>query len=181
MSYEKVSYFFTVGRNYRRTSTGYSTGEARVDARTVKIINEGEDLKYVVLEEYSGQFLKNPITFMRENFDIQPFIEQMKGENYDSYLVEFRNNKGYLEANFNSKGVLLGTAQKFRNIPLPLAVSRQILTDHTGWAMTKNLYVATGNGDAIDKEFYRITLKNGKNTQNIKIVPDRSGRGLVSN
>lgn len=47
--------------------------------------------------------------------------------------------------------------------------------------MKKNLYLAGGKGDAVDKELYRITLKNGKSAQNVKIIPDRPSRGLASN
>lgn len=155
--------------------------EARVDARAVKISSNGDEIKYLVTEEYSGQFQKNPIRFMKENFDIHQFIGQLEGNNYDNYLVEFRNRKGALKAKFDSKGTLVSTAQRFRNVPLPLQVSRQLLTDHSGWSMVRNSYVATGNGDALDKEQYKITLKNGNRTQNIKIVPDRSASGLVSN
>ncbi|HSP82264.1 MAG TPA: hypothetical protein VLN72_00875, partial [Gillisia sp.] len=114
-------------------------------------------------------------------FDIHPFIKQLRGSNYDSYMVEFRNSKGYLEANFDRKGALVSTSQKFKNIALPLAVSRELVTKHKGWVMTKNIYVASGKGDLVDKELYRITLKNGKSTQNVKIIPDRPTRGLASN
>ena len=101
--------------------------------------------------------------------------------NVFSYDVGLQSLKGALMANFDRNGVLLTTAQKFKNIPLPLAISRLLVKDHKGWAMTKNSYVASGKGDVLNKELYRITLKNGKNTQNIKIVPDRLPSGLVSN
>lgn len=167
---------------------GIVTGQAQVihldEARVTnaaKIITNGSNSKYVVLEDYSGQFMKNPIGFMKENFDIHLFIEQMKGENYESYVVEFRNKKGYLVANFDDQGNLVSTAQRFKNIPLPLSVARELVTDYKGWEMTKNLYIASGNGDALDKELYKVTMKNGKSSQNVKIIPDRPSRGLASN
>ena len=155
--------------------------EARVDARAVKISANGEDLKHVVVEEYKGQFHKNPIAFLREKFDIHSFIEQMQGKNYDSYFVQLKNRKGYLEANFDAKGTLLSTSQKFKNIALPIPLSQELVTKHKGWTMKRNLYLASGKGDAIDKELYRITLKNGKRTQIIKIIPDRPTKRLASN
>ena len=153
--------------------------EARVTNAT-KIISEG-DSKYLVLENYSGQFMKNPIGFLKENFDIHLFIDQMAGQGYDSYSVEFRNKKGYLVANFDDQGTLVSTTQRFKNIPLPLSIARELVTDYKGWEMTKNLYIASGNGDALDKELYRVTMKNGKSSQNVKIIPDRPSRGLASN
>lgn len=98
--------------------------EARVDAKAVKITSNGEDLKYGVVENYKGQFHQNPIAFIKEKFDIHSFIEQVKGRHYDFYVVEFKNKKGYLEANFDEEGTLLGTAQKFKNIALPPGSAR---------------------------------------------------------
>jgi len=154
--------------------------EARVTNAT-KIITNGNDTKYLVLEEYSGQFMKNPIAFVKENFDINSFIEEMKGEDDESYRVEFLNRKGLLVANFDTKGNLLGTTQKFKNISIPLSVARKLVVDHQGWEMTKNSYTASGKGDALDKELYRVTLKNGNSTRRVKIIPDRPSRGLASN
>ncbi len=155
--------------------------EARVDVKNLKIIAEGEGLKFTILEEYSNQFQKNPLGFMKENFDIFPFIEQMKGKNDIPYLVEFKNRKGYLNANFDKRGTLVSTSQKFKNIPLPLAVSRELVKKYKGWAVTKNLYIASGKGENLDKELYKITMKNGKKSKNVKIIPDRSNREVVSN
>lgn len=155
--------------------------EARVHGRAVKITSYGEDLKYAVVEDYKGQFHQNPMAFIREKFDIHSIIEQMNGSGYDSYVVEFRNRKGYLKANFDEEGTLLGTSQKFKNIALPLGVAQELVTKHKGWTMKNNLYQASGKGDALDKEIYRITLKNGNKTRNVKIIQDRSTRGLASN
>lgn len=166
---------------------GIATGHAQIihleEARvttTPKIISLG-DSRYVILEDYSGQFMKNPIGFMKENFNIHLYIEDMKGEDYDSYRVEFRNRKGSLVANFDDKGTLVSTSQRFKDIPLPLVIRKQLLANYGGWAMTKNLYIASGRGDEINKELYKVTMKNGKNLQRVKIVPDKQSRGLASN
>ena|SRR5690606_26824174 len=168
---------------------GISTGqaqiiqldEARVDAKNTKIISDGDGLKFTILEEYSNQFQKNPLTFMNENFDIFPFIEQMRGKNYVSYKVQFRNSKGYLNANFDKKGTLISTSQRFKNIVVPKEVSRELLAKYKGWAMTKNIYMASGKGDDLDMELYKITMKNGKKSKIVKITPSRSSSsGLVS-
>lgn len=154
--------------------------EARVNASSVKLNADGE-LKFSVVESYSNEFVKNPIAFMKKNFDIQNFIDQMGSGSYDTYAVEFRNKKGHLTANFDNKGKLLGIAQDFRDIVVPLDVARELVKNHKGWLMTKNRYLASGKGDLIDKELFRITLRNGEDTRRIKIIPDRSSRGLASN
>lgn len=154
--------------------------EAKVNAKAVKIGTNG-DLRFSIVEEYTNEFLKNPIGFMNENFDINEYIDLMKYEGFESYRVEFTNRKGYLVANFDDKGTLLNTAQRFKDIAVPLAIAKKLLKDHKGWAMTKNIYTASGNGDLLDKELYKITLKNGKDTRRVKIIPERPSRGLAIN
>ena len=154
--------------------------EARVNASSVKLNADGE-LKFSVVESYSNEFVKNPIAFMKKNFDIKLVMEEMKDKNYDTYEVEFRSQKGHLTANFDREGTLLGTVQAFRDIAVPINVARELVRNHKGWTMTKNQYLASGKGDLIDKELFRITLRNGEDTRRIKIIPDRSSRGLASN
>jgi len=167
---------------------GFTTGqaqiiqleEARVSAKNVKVKTDAE-IKFSVVENHANEFIKNPIAFMKKNFDIRLVIEEMKNPNYDSYVVEFRNSKGHLTANFDKEGALLSTVQTFKDIPVPLDVARELVKNHKGWKMTKNQYQASGKGELLDKEIYRITLKNGKETRRVKIIPVRSSRGLVSN
>lgn len=154
--------------------------EAKVSAKDGKV-KANSELNFTVLETYSNQFQKNPIAFMKENFDINAVIMDLQNSDYDSYVVEFKNRKGHLIANFDNEGKLLSTSQAFKNIALPLAICRDLVTNHKGWAMTKNQYLASGTGDVLDKEVYKITLKNGKETRRVKIISDRSLRGLVSN
>src|SRR5690606_16594116 len=154
--------------------------EARVNAKNVKVKANG-DLNFTVVESYSNQFQKNPIAFMKENFDIHTIIKDLQDLNYEIYEVQFRNKKGHLIANFDRDGTLLSTSQAFKNIALPLSICRDLVKNHQGWTMTKNQYLASGEGELLKKELYKITLKNEKETRRIKIVPDRSPRGLASN
>jgi hypothetical protein len=137
---------------------------------------------------YAGEFSKNPIKFMKENFDIQSFISFLDGRNstglqktdYESYGVTFSSSKGHLEAKFSKDGELVETSQNFKNILVPLNVRRELHTSYKGWNMVKNTYTASGKSDQIDKELYRIKLKNGNKSQIVKIVPDRMGSGIVA-
>lgn len=155
--------------------------ETRVNSKGVLVSSVGGGLNYHVVENYSNRFVKNPIAFMKENFDIKPFIKQMDGERNDSFRVEFRSQKGAFVAYFNRQGTLLSTTQRFKNIPLSSAISQQLVNEHKGWAMTKNLYMASGKGDLLDRELFKITLKNGNDMKRVKIIPNRSLQDLVSN
>lgn len=157
--------------------------EARVKSSPQAIAlstNEG-DLRYSVLEEYQGEFIKDPIAFMKKNFDINLVLETRDAKLKEYYYVEFRTNKGFLKADFNNEGKLLGTVQRFKDIPIPLKLQQDLYRDYQGWQMTKNSYTALGKEDQIDSEFYKISLRNGNKTQRIKIIPERSLRGVATN
>jgi hypothetical protein len=142
----------------------------------------------MVDENYAGEFSKNPIEFMKENFDIHSFIsflDQHKSNglqktDYEYYQVTFSTNKGDLVAKFSTDGELEETSQNFKNILVPSDIRRELYRSYKGWKMVKNTYIASGKSDQIDKELYRIKLKNGNKSQIVKIVPDRTGSDIVA-
>jgi len=146
-----------------------------------------DNYSFIVKENYAGAFSENPINFMKENFDIQSFITYLDGRkstnlrktDYESYGVTFSSSKGYLEAKFSKDGELTETAQNFKDILLPLNVRRELYTSYKGWNMVNNSYTASGKSDQIDKELYRIKIKNGNRSRIVKIVPDRMGSDVV--
>jgi hypothetical protein len=152
------------------------------------VISYLDNNTFIVRESKVGEFSANPIEFMKENFDIQNFISyldlkkntDLQKSHFESYRVTFSSDKGYLEAKFSRDGELTDTAQNFKNILVPLNVRRELYTNYKGWNMVKNTYTASGKSDQIDKELYRIKLKNGNKSQIVKIVPDRMGSDIVA-
>ncbi len=158
--------------------------EAKVgfDSPDSKIVKDGDSYSFKVKEAYTGEFSDNPIAFMKSNFDIQGFIESFKNEDYDRYKVTFVSSQGMLEAVYNEEGELLKTYQRFTDIVVPSEVKHELYRTHKGWTMTKNKYTASGTGDLVDKELYKIKLENGNQTQRIKIDPKTIGAtSVVSN
>ncbi|WP_300437290.1 hypothetical protein [Christiangramia sp.] len=137
----------------------------------VKITQIGDSFSYTVEEEYTGEFSSNPIAFMKANFNIHNFIAEIGEGAHNSYLLTFTSGKGYLSADFNHKGELVGTYQKFKDIVLPLDVRRELYMANKGWTMTSNKYIASGRGDLIEKEVYKIKLDNGNQKRSVKIDP----------
>lgn len=171
---------------------GISAGQAQViqldEARITVQINPMEaasndvESKLAVMEDFNGQFHSNPLLFIKKNFKVAPYILELQngGEEYDSYLVEFRSEKGKLQARYSEEGELLSTTQRFKNIVVPRAIAHQLYRDHKGWAMVKNTYTASGQGDNLDKELYRIKMKNGKKSQIVKIRPAVDIKGEIA-
>lgn len=152
--------------------------EARVSFSPVSVIDENS-FSVTIEENYAGEFQKDPLAFMKNNFDIMEFISQLPGDDYESYLVSFRSRKGELRAEFDKVGNLLSTNQRFENISLPLDVCHQLYREQKGWTMVKNVHIASSKKDAVIKDFYRITMRNGKEKKNLKIDARKDIRTAV--
>ncbi|MEO2062888.1 MAG: hypothetical protein ABGW97_07910 [Christiangramia sp.] len=150
-------------------------GFAPLDA---KITRDGDQFTYKVNEAYQGQFAKNPIAFMEENFDIQNFIHENEGRNYDSYQVTFRSGNGALKADFDKDGTLVKTYQRFKNSVMPLNVRRMVYANYQGWTVKEHVYVASGKQNLIDKEVYKLKMQKGNERQRVKLNP--RAQGVVS-
>lgn len=152
-------------------------GFAPLDAKITRI---GDSFAYTVEEEYSGEFSEDPIAFMKSNFDINNFIAEIDGDEFTTYHVTFKSSKGHLSADFDHKGELINTYQKFADIALPLDVRREVYMSNKGWTMTSNKYIASGSGDLLEKEVYKIKLENGNQKRNIKLDPRSVARTTVA-
>lgn len=146
----------------------------------VEVYEDGESFTYTVNESYAGEFVKNPIAFMKANFDIKNFMAVHEGSGYDSYRITLKSGQGFLKADFDEDGELVRTYQRFENIPLPLDVRRELYVAHKGWSMTENKYIASGRGEMLEKEMYKIKIENGSRSQNIKLDPRSLGRTSVA-
>lgn len=157
--------------------------ETKVEFTPYTIIptSDLDSYEVVVTESYVGQFSKNALKFIKENFNAKQLIQAIYVPGHDSYLISFKSSKGYLDATYSKDGKLEKTYQKFQNIALPYDIRNQIYISHKGWTMTKNTYVASGKMNMINKEFYRIKLENGNKSQNIKIYPGSSAQSVATN
>ncbi|SKB71924.1 hypothetical protein SAMN05660776_2694 [Salegentibacter holothuriorum] len=133
--------------------------------------NNPDEYRYKVNDGFAVEFTKNPMAFMESYFDISKFIEEVKDKDYNSYLVTFSTDKGFLEARYSKEGELERTRQIFKNIALPLAVRNELWRQTKGWRMVKNNYIAKGKGRILDKELYRIKVVGDNKSKIIKIDP----------
>ncbi len=147
-------------------------GFAPLDA---KIIQDGDAFSYKVDEAYGGEFAKDPIAFMKDNFDIKNFIVEHESKGYDSYQITFRSAKGALKADYDKDGNLVRTYQKFKNVVMPLNVRRMVYASYKGWTIKENKYIASGNRDMVDKEVYKLKMERGGEKQRVKLDPRSEG------
>jgi hypothetical protein len=159
-------------------------GEARISYNPDAIVVNSDlnSVGFTVKENYIGEFTKNPIQFMKQNFDFKGLLSSVENkDDFDGFLVTFKSSKGYLEAVYTSEGELKRTHQRFVDKALPTIVRNQLYLENKGWTMASNKYIASGNSDRIDKEIYKIKLENGNKSRRVKIVPGVTILGVASN
>lgn len=149
--------------------------EAKVNYRpeSMKIDPNSNNLVIKIPEKVAGEFQKDPLLFMRTQFDIQKFIVDNEDLNYDSFLVNFKTRKGYLEANFDKRGDLVSSYQKFKNVRLPENARLQILAKYRDAAILSNKYIASTKGWEMKKESYIVKIKDGDKTRRVRVDKDR--------
>lgn len=144
--------------------------ETKVESTPVSsLVRNGNSFSYSIKESYKGEFERDPLVFLKTHFDIKPLLEEVKDRRMSIIEVTLRSSKGFIWAGFDQKGHLRATSQRFENIMLPIAICHQLYEDHKGWSMVKNLHVARGTGDKITRDYYRITMENGKKRKTFKI------------
>ena len=147
----------------------------------LKLDPDTQTLIVNIPEKYNGHFSENPLRFVRENFDIQKFILANRDANYDIYSVAFKTTKGDLKLRFNNRGELLTSYQVFKNVNMPVATTVSILKQNPDYDIVGNKHVASSrNSWVLDKEFYKVKLKNGTKSKKIKVNLDKSGMGKIA-
>ncbi len=140
---------------------------------SMKLDPASNSLVISIPEKSYGEFEKDPLAFMKDQFDIQKVVKDNETKDYDSYRVNFKSTKGHLLANFNGDGDLVSSYQKFKNVRLPEDARLQILQQYRDAVITGNKHVAISKGWDVQKEFYKVKLRDGNKTRTVKVNKDR--------
>ncbi|MDR9456229.1 MAG: hypothetical protein RI572_02360 [Salegentibacter sp.] len=152
-----------------------------LSSEALKLDPDSHALTVSIPEKYTGHFNESPLRFVRENFDIQKFIAANRDSDYDIYEVSFKTNKGDLKVKFNEQGELLTSHQVFKNVKMPYETTVSILKQNPNYSIVGNKHIASSrNSWVLDKEFYKIKLRNGSKSKNIKVNLDKSGMGKIA-
>lgn len=161
----------------------FSSGHSQILLKETKIENSPKSMKLhpvsdnllIKIPEMSvGEFAKDPLAFMKSNFDVQRFIVENERRDFDTFFVNFKSKKGNLVAEFDRSGDLMTSAQRFKNVKLPDNERLQLLEKYRDAAIVGNKYVAISEGWDLKKEYYIVKIKDGNKTRRVKINKDRN-------
>ncbi|RXP63583.1 nicotinate-nucleotide adenylyltransferase [Lutibacter sp. HS1-25] len=98
-------------------------------------------------------------------------------DEYDSYIISFYIPEGSILATYDKEGTILRTAERFKDVTLPIEVRNSIAKQYPNWSFEKDLYLVNyydKSGNITKK--YKITLINGD--KRIKVKCDAEGNIL---
>ncbi|MBP7558350.1 MAG: nicotinate-nucleotide adenylyltransferase [Chitinophagaceae bacterium] len=88
-----------------------------------------------------------------------------KSEYYDddnvTYYVSFYLPEGFVLAVYDQDGKLLRTAERYKNIPLPPAITKAVGKRYPNWSISKDIYLVTYEDANGAKRDYKLILQNG--------------------
>lgn len=168
--------------------SGYSQKVIRLDEMTLRtnaemlrLGSEGNSILINIPETYKGEFYENPLGFAKAKFDMKEFILINQDRNFDSYDVTYKTNKGDLYVKYNKIGEMISAYQSFKDVALPHHLMMKTVKANKGYSLVGTKHVGKSKGNwAYDKEFYKIKLKNGNKSKNVKINVERSLTGEIA-
>jgi hypothetical protein len=97
-------------------------------------------------------------------------------DDYDTYSIRFYLPDGYVLAVYDKDGKLLRTAERYKDISLPVAVRNTIADRYPKWTITRDVYQLKYEDAQGARMVYKLVLQNG--SKQIKVKTDDRGQIL---
>lgn len=108
------------------------------------------------------------------DFDVKE--SEFYHDDYDEYVISFYIPQGKILAAYDRDGKILRTAERFKNVNLPLKVKNAIVAKFPGWNITEDIYMVTFYDTRGTYKKYKLKLENG--VQSLRVKLDEKGNFL---
>lgn len=151
--------------------------EAKVEYKRtpMKIDPATNSLTIKIVEPKNRDFSKDPLSYVRNNFDVSRLVEENKEAGFSTYFVTFKTSKGHLMTQFDKHGELTSSFQKFKNIALPDEVRLEALRNFEDGRIVSNIYTARSKGWELKQENYILKIKDGEKLRRLKVKKQSGG------
>ena len=145
--------------------------EAKVEykATPMKIDPATNALVLKLQESKIGEFSKDPLGYVRSNFDISKLVSENKEAGYAMYEVVFKSTNGHLTARFDRNGDLTSSFQNFKNVSLPDEVRLEAERTFKNGKIVSNHYKASSRSWQLEDENYILKIRDGEKLKRLKI------------
>ena len=145
-----------------------------------------EELSEVVVYATNYKYLNNidteeeasiPVEMLRRKvaaFNVKE--SEYYQDDYDLYNINFFIPEGKILAAYDKDGKIIRTAEKFKNINLPITVKEAVLERFPDWTITKDIYLVSYHDKKGVSKKYKLKLENGDKVLRVKV--DEKGNFL---
>jgi len=88
---------------------------------------------------------------------------------FEAYEVIFEQSKSRIIANYDSKGKIISSFERFYNIMLPPDVRSAIHNEYPDWTVHKDVYLVSYYRFRDVKKIYKIQIRKDKQKKNLKV------------
>lgn len=119
------------------------------------------------------EFVAVPIEYVEDDVYVN---NDFDFDDVDTYQISLTGKGKTLIATYNSAGELLSTVENLKNIAPPAAISKILVKEYPGWAISKDSYHMSHYTQGKEKERYRFVMtKDGKKKH---VFTDANGKIL---
>ena len=127
-------------------------------------------VRYKYLVSVDNRNLAQPIRLLENkaaSYDIKN--SEFYEDDFDEYYITFYLPSGYVLATYDKEGKLLRTAERFKNVILPKAVSQSLYNAYPDWSIPKDVYLVTYENEAGATKVWKVLLKQGDKRMKVKL------------
>ncbi|QHS63928.1 nicotinate-nucleotide adenylyltransferase [Chitinophaga agri] len=136
-----------------------------------------QDLPEVTVRARNYMYLKSmdqsaaqPVQLLRRQMAAYDVKEsEIYQDDYDTYAITFYLPRGYILAVYDSTGQLISTAEKFKNVALPHAVTAAVSERYPNWGITNDTYIVNYKDGKEAHIIYKLILQNGNKRLRVKL------------
>lgn len=118
-----------------------------------------------------------PVEMLRRKvaaFDVKG--SEFYQDDYDVYNINFFIPEGKILAAYDRDGKIIRTAERFKDINLPISVKEAVLDRFPEWTITSDIYLVSYHDEKGIKKSYKLKLENGDKILRVKL--DETGNFL---
>jgi len=125
---------------------------------------------YKYLKSVGGKEVAQPVQTLQRSaaaYDVKK--SEYYEDDYETYFVSFYIPEGEILAAYDKNGKLIRTAEKYKNVKLPSAVTSAVANRFPNWKISNDTYQVTYYDDKGANKKYKLLLENGDKRMKVKV------------
>ncbi|OQP63869.1 nicotinate-nucleotide adenylyltransferase [Niastella vici] len=125
---------------------------------------------YKYLKSVGGKEVAQPVQTLQRTaaaYDVKK--SEYYEDDYETYFVSFYIPDGEILAAYDKNGKLIRTAEKYKNVKLPAAVTNAVAKRFPNWKISNDTYQVIYYDEKGSNKKYKLLLENGDKRMKVKV------------